>query len=86
MRTKLNLIGVLVLAATFMTWLSGVGDTVKELQDWHGAGSPAIVGVLMSQFGKLFSAAIGGLLINIRSSDERDRVTDQKLNEINRQL
>lgn len=77
MRTKQNIIGILVLAVTFMTWLSGVGDTVKELTDWHGASSPAIVGVLLSQFGKLFGAAIGGMLIDIRSTNSKDRADDR---------
>lgn len=81
MKTKSNIIGALILLSTFMVWLSGVGETVKELSDWHGMTSPAIVGILLSQFGKLFSAALGGMLIDFRSGDKRDRVEDKVSNE-----
>lgn len=85
MITKSNIIGTLILLSTLMVWLSGVGDTVKELNDWHGLGTPEIVGVLLSQFGKLFSAAIGGMLIDIRGNqDKTDKVSATELQALNK--
>jgi hypothetical protein len=77
MKSKQNILGAFVLLSTFLAWLAGVGDTIKELNDWHGLAGPAVVGVLLSQFGKLMGAAVGGMLIDIRSSSTKERAEDR---------
>ena len=55
--------GTLLLVAAFGTFLLGIGPTITDLQDWHGAGTPEIVGKILMQLGSVILAAVGGKLL-----------------------
>jgi hypothetical protein len=55
--------GWILILAAFGTFLLGVGPTVSDLQDWHGASNPEIVGKLLMQLGTVILAAVGGKLL-----------------------
>lgn len=55
--------GWTLIALAVASWLTGIGDTIGDLRDWHGLGQPAVVGVLLKQLGTVIVAAIGGTLL-----------------------
>lgn len=72
---------ILVIAALGM-WLSGLGDTVKDLQDWHGLATPAIAGILVKQLGTILVSTAGGILIPLPSVKNDDKISDKKRSDL----
>lgn len=58
-----KLAGYGLIALAIASWLTGVGDTIADLRDWHGLGQPAVIGALIKQLGTVAMAAMGGTLL-----------------------
>ncbi len=61
--TKQTAIGGAMIAVAVLMWISGLGDTIKDLTDWHGLGTPAVIGALLKQAATLALSALGGTLL-----------------------
>lgn len=56
-------------------WIAGVGDTISDLQNWHGLGTPAVIGALLKQAATLALSALGGTLLPGVGSASQDHET-----------
>lgn len=73
--TKQTAIGGTMIAVAFFMWISGAGDTIKDLTDWHGLGTPAVIGALLKQAAQLALAVLGGTLLPGIGSASADHET-----------
>lgn len=55
--------GWILILSAFAMFVMGIAPTISDLTDWHGAGTPEIVGKLMTQLGTVILAAVGGKLL-----------------------
>lgn len=63
MITKQTAIGSSLILVAVVMWISGVGDTISDLQTWHGLTTPAVIGALLKQAATIALSAIGGTLL-----------------------
>lgn len=61
--TKQTALGGGLLVVAVLMWISGIGDTIADLQNWHGLTTPAVIGALLKQGAQLALAAVGGTLL-----------------------
>ncbi len=61
--TKQTVVGGTMIVVAVIMWISGVGDTIKDLQDWHGLATPAVIGELLKQAATIALSALGGTLL-----------------------
>lgn len=58
---------------------------VATLKSWHDAFAPSFIALMLAHIGTVITAFVGGKLIPPdRDPNAHDRVTDQKLSEINK--
>lgn len=73
--TKQTALGGGLLLVAVLMWISGIGDTISDLQNWHGLTTPAVIGALLKQGAQLALAAVGGTLMPGVGSASADHTT-----------
>jgi hypothetical protein len=71
-----NIMGGGLMALALFTFLSGVGDRIKDLEDWHGLQRPAIVGVILKDASGMVLMGLGGLMTQVPRRGRRTREAD----------
>lgn len=60
---KQTMLGGSLLAVALVLMIYDLGDTISDLQNWHGLTTPAVIGVCLKKFANIAIAALGGGLM-----------------------
>lgn len=61
--TKQTVVGGGLILAALLMFLSGLGDRIADLQDWHGLATTDVVGHLLKDAAQIGLGIVGGTLL-----------------------